>query len=99
VAPPGAPASHEHIRAAVLGDLSPTVPRTKGQNVRLVRAASLADEARFVARLVRQALDEGACVERIAIAYPVRNEHTLMPLRRALEAERIVFHDALGPPP
>jgi RecB family exonuclease len=52
-----------------------------------------------VARIVREALEGGAAVERIAIAYPSRDERTLVPLRQALGEARIVFQDALGAPP
>lgn len=85
---------------AVLGDLASTPPAPSDvQNVRVGRAQDAADQGRLVAHAVTAALEAGACVERIAIAYPSRDERTLRPLRRALSDEAIVFHDALGAPP
>lgn len=93
-------APHTETIAPVLGDLGAMPPPgdTAGR-VQLVRAADARSEARAVARLVRSALDGGARVERIAIAYPSRDERTLLPLRRALADEGIVYHDAIGAPP
>lgn len=82
---------------AVLGDLASIPPRPESAVV--VRAAHAREQARAVARLVREALEGGAAVERVVVAYPVRDERTLVPLRRALDAEGVVFSDALGPPP
>ena len=85
---------------AVLGDLASVPPEPElVQTARVVRAASARTQARIVAQLVGDALAGGRAVERIAIAYPSRDEKTLLPLRRALEAEGIVFHDARGAPP
>jgi len=94
-------APETEVIPAVLGDLGATMPRVEdaAPRVRLLRAGDARSEARAVARLVRSALDAGASVERIAIAYPSRDERTLLPLRRALADESIVFHDALGSPP
>ncbi len=86
--------------APVLGDLGAMPPPGEAAGrVQLVRAADARTEARAVARLVRNALEGGARVERVAIAYPSRDERTLLPLRRALADEGIVFHDAIGAPP
>ena len=91
-----APPETETIRA-VLGDLASVPPR--GDGAFLVRAAHAREEATLVARLVRDAIVGGAAVERIVVAYPVRDERTLVPLRRSLDAEGIVWNDTLGPPP
>jgi PD-(D/E)XK nuclease superfamily len=87
--------------ASVLGDLGTMPPRAEdvAARVRLVRAADARTQARSVAKLVRDALDGGARVERVVIAYPSRNERTLVPLRQSLADEDIVASDALGPPP
>lgn len=82
-----------------------TVPDVLGganvdpSRVRLAQAGSSRAQAQLVARCVRDALARGAHVERIAIAYPVREERTLDPLRRTFFEEGIVFHDSLGAPP
>lgn len=87
--------------AAVLGDLAATPPRLEDATprVRLLRVGDTRSQASEVARLVRRVLDEGARLEKIAIAYPSRDERTLVPLRRALSSEGIVFHDSFGAPP
>lgn len=88
------------ILPAVFGDLASVGPEANAASrVRLVRAHDARSEARVVADIVKNALAEGARVERIAIAYPARDERTLLPLRRELAAEGIVFHDAFGVPP
>lgn len=94
-------APETEIVAPVLGDLGATAPRLEdaAPRVRLLRAGDARSEARAVAGLVRRALDDGARVERVVIAYPQRDERTLVPLRRALTEASIVHHDALGPPP
>ncbi len=97
-------APETEIIAAVLGDLAPSTPSAPEPDavsrVRLGRATSARDQARLVARLVRQALDaRQARVERVAIAYPARDERTLVPLRRALLDEGVVFHDAAAASP
>lgn len=84
---------------ARLGDLGTVAPDGDLGGVRVVRAASARAQARSVAQLVRAALDAGTELERIAIAYPSRDEKTLLPLRGALAAEGVVFHDARGAPP
>lgn len=83
---------------AVLGDLASVGP-TDVDNVSVGRATDGAEQARLVAHTIKEELLAGARVERIAIAYPSRDERTLRPLRRALGEEGIVFHDALGAPP
>jgi RecB family exonuclease len=87
--------------ASVLGDLGATAPKPEelGARVELVRAADARTQARVVASRVQNALEAGACLERIAIACPSRDERTLVPLRRALADESIVFHEPFGPPP
>jgi RecB family exonuclease len=86
--------------AAVLGDLASVAPTAADvQNVRVGRATDSAEQARLVAHTVKEALRGGARVERIAIAYPSRDERTLRPLRQALGDAGVVFHDALGAPP
>jgi hypothetical protein len=97
-------APETEIIPAVLGDLVLSAPSALAPDaacrVRLARAANARDEARLVARLVRRALDaREARVERVAIAYPARDERTLVPLRRALLDEGVVFHDAAAAPP
>lgn len=94
-------APEAEIVAPVLGDLGATAPRLEdaASRVRLLRAGDARSQARAVAGLVRSALDGGARVERVVIAYPERDERTLVPLRRALAEASIVHHDALGPPP
>ncbi len=86
---------------AVLGDLGATAPRKEdAARVRLVRVADARAQARAVSRIVKDALAGGqASVERVAIAYPSWDERTLVPLRRALEAEHLVVHESLGAPP
>ncbi|MCW5815059.1 MAG: PD-(D/E)XK nuclease family protein [Labilithrix sp.] len=91
-------APETEVIPAVLGDLA-SVPPASAETVRVGKAADASEQARLVARAVAEALDGGARVERVVIAYPVRDERTLRPLRRELGARGIVFHDALGPPP
>jgi len=67
--------------------------------VHLVGASDAVAQARAVATLVSEALAGGAAVERIAIAFPVMDERTLAPLRRALDEEGVVFHEGRGAPP
>lgn len=84
----------------VFGDLGAGPVRFEdAARVRLVRAADARSEARAVADIVRTSLAAGAHVERIVIAYPSRDERTLVPLRRALADAGIVFHDGLGAAP
>jgi hypothetical protein len=97
-------APETEIIPAVLGDLVLSAPSALAPDaacrVRLARAANARDEARLGARTVRRALDaREARVERVAIAYPARDERTLVPLRRALLDEGVVFHDAAAAPP
>ncbi|HSO40139.1 MAG TPA: hypothetical protein VLT33_46755, partial [Labilithrix sp.] len=67
--------------------------------VQLVSASDAVAQARAAATAVARALAEGAAVELIAIAFPVMDERTLDPLRRALEDEGIVAHESRGVPP
>lgn len=67
--------------------------------VQLVSASDAVAQARAAAAAVSDALAKGAAVERIAIAFPVIDERTLGPLRRALEDEGIVAFEARGMPP
>jgi RecB family exonuclease len=84
---------------AVLGDLASLAPASRGGPViRLVHASDTADEARAAAAMVREALEGGARVERVVIAYPTHDERTLLPLRRALEDAGVVYFDAMGAP-
>ncbi|MEA2750610.1 MAG: ATP-dependent helicase/nuclease subunit [Myxococcales bacterium] len=97
-----APTESETI-APVLGDLTGvTAPEGSGlvdvSRVRIVGASDAVAQARAVATVVSDALASGAAVERIAIAFPVMDERTLAPLRRALEDEGIVGHEARGAP-
>jgi RecB family exonuclease len=85
---------------ALLGDLASVAPNAADvQNVRVGRATDAAEQARLVAHTVKEGLRGGARVERIAIAYPSRDERTLRPLRQALGEAGVVFLDALGAPP
>ena len=102
-----APTESETI-AAVLGDLTGVPPLGSGSGldfdldldrVRLVGASDAVAQARAVATHVSESLAAGAAVERIVIAFPVMDERTLAPLRRALDEEGIVFHEARGAPP
>lgn len=67
--------------------------------VQLVSASDAVAQARAAASAVARALAAGSAVERIAIAFPVLDERTLAPLRRALEEEGIVAHESRGAPP
>ncbi|MDB4936253.1 MAG: ATP-dependent nuclease, subunit [Labilithrix sp.] len=90
--------------SAVLGDMSGAMlaegaaPIDAGR-IRLVGASDAAAQARAIAALVSEALAAGAAVERIAVAFPTIDERTVAPLRRALDEEGIVFHEARGAPP
>ena len=97
-----APTESETI-VPLLGDLSGvTTPdgtaAVDRSRVRIVGASDAVAQARAVATLVADALASGAAVERMAIAFPVMDERTLAPLRRALEDEGIVGHEARGAP-
>lgn len=97
-----APTESETI-VPVLGDLSGvTMPdgtaTVDASRVRVVSASDAVAQARTVAALVADALARGAAVERIAIAFPLMDERTLAPLRRALDDEGIVGHEARGAP-
>ena len=59
--------------------------------VRILGTGDAVAQARAVAKVVSDALASGAAVERIAIAFPVLDERTLAPLRRALDDEGIVW--------
>ena len=98
-----APTESETI-AAVLGDLTGSVapesaPAADAARIRIVSASDAVAQARAVTTVVVAALDGGAAVERIAIGFPTMDERTLAPLRRALEDEGILFHEARGAPP
>lgn len=67
--------------------------------VQLVSASDAVAQARAAATTVARALAAGSAVERIAIAFPVLDERTLAPLRRALEDEGLVAHESRGAPP
>lgn len=97
-----APTESETI-AAVLGDLTGAPSTGEGaaldlSRVQLVGASDAVAQARAVASLVSEALAGGAAVERIAVAFPVMDERTLAPLRRALDEDGIVFHEGRGAP-
>jgi RecB family exonuclease len=97
-----APTESETI-APVLGDLSGVTvavgtATVDPSRVRVVGASDAVAQARAVATVVAEALARGAAVERIAIAFPVMDERTLAPLRRALDDEGIVGHEARGAP-
>ncbi len=97
-----APTESETI-TAVLGDLTGAPSTGDGpaldlSRVHLVGASDAVAQARTVASLVSEALESGAAVERIAIAFPVMDERTLAPLRRALDEAGIVFHEGRGAP-
>lgn len=85
-----------HLDAAP--ETEPIAPASPSAS-RVVRAESTRDQARIVSSMVASAIDAGTPIERIAIAYVERDEQTLTPLRQALAADRVVFHDPLGPPP
>lgn len=87
------------IVAPVLGDLSGTAALSVGPHVRLVRANDVVAQAAAAARIVGEALDRGAAVERVAVVLPSLDERTLAPLRRAFEAEGIIAHEGNGAPP
>jgi hypothetical protein len=97
-----APTESETI-TAVLGDLTGAPSGDEAApdlaRVHLVGASDAVAQARAVGTLVAEALAGGAAVERIAIAFPVMDERTLAPLRRALDEEGIVFHEGRGAPP
>lgn len=85
--------------AAPLGDLAGSAPEPdEARRVQLVRATDARTQARAAARMVRDALERGARVERVVIAYPSRDEGALVALRRALRDEGLVFHDAVAAP-
>lgn len=95
-----APAESEMI-TPVLGDLTgisdPDLPsRIDASRVRVIGASDVVAQARAVASVVATALEKGAAVERIAIAFPSLDERTLAPLRRALEEAAIVSYEARG---
>jgi RecB family exonuclease len=97
-----APTESETI-VPVLGDLSGVTVQdgtasVDAPRVRIVGASDAVAQARAVATVVGDALARGAAVERIAIAFPVMDERTLAPLRRALDEEGIVGHEARGAP-
>jgi ATP-dependent helicase/nuclease subunit B len=100
-----APTESETI-AAVLGDLTGAPaesaegdgPALDLSRVQLIGASDAVTQARAVVTLVSEALAGGAAVERIAVAFPVMDERTLAPLRRALDEEGIVFHEGRGAP-
>ena len=98
-----APTESETI-ALVLGDLTgtpstgETSPLDLGR-IHLLGASDAVAQARAVATIVSEALASGAAVERVAIAFPVMDERTLAPLRRALDEEGLVFHEGRGAPP
>ena len=98
-----APTESETI-APVLGDLTGVMVADGGaaadpSRVRIVGTGDAVAQARAVAKVVSDALASGSAVERIAIAFPVMDERTLAPLRRALEDEGVVGHEARGAPP
>jgi hypothetical protein len=98
-----APTESETI-VPVLGDLSGAATADGAlpldpARVRVLGASDAVAQARAVARAVSEALAGGAAVERIAIAFPLLDERTLAPLRRALEDEGIVAHESRGAPP
>jgi len=98
-----APTESETV-TAVLGDLTGALaadgaPPLDVGRVQLIGASDAVGQARAVAALVAEALAGGAAVERIAIAFPVMDERTLAPMRRALDEEGIVFHEGRGAPP
>lgn len=97
-----APTESETI-APVLGDLTGVMIADGGaaadaSRVRILGTGDAVAQARAVAKVVSEALASGSAVERIAIAVPVMDERTLAPLRRALEDEGIVGHEARGAP-
>lgn len=98
-----APTESETI-TAVLGDLIGTAavdgaPPVDVARLRIIGASDAVAQARAVAREIASALDGGAAVERIAVAFPTLDERTLAPLRRALEDEAIICHESRGTPP
>jgi hypothetical protein len=98
-----APTETETI-GAVLGDMTGVVPEHGAPaievgRVRLISATDAVAQARAVTAVVSKALAEGAAVERVTIAFPTIDERTLAPLRRALDEEGIVCHEARGAPP
>jgi hypothetical protein len=98
-----APTESETI-ASVLGDLTGITsvvgaPTVDLERVRIMGASDAVAQARAVAAEVARALAGGAAVERISVAFPVIDERTLAPLRRALEDEGIVWHESRGSPP
>lgn len=98
-----APTESESI-VPVLGDLTGAATADGAlpldhARVRILGASDPVAQARAVARAVSEALAGGAAVERIAIAFPLLDERTLAPLRRALEDEGIVAHESRGAPP
>lgn len=98
-----APTESETI-APVLGDLTGVMvadgaAAADTSRVRIVGTSDAVSQARAVATIVSDALTKGAAVERIAIAFPVMDERTLAPLRRALEDEGVVTHESRGGTP
>lgn len=84
--------------APILGDFLNEPPKDPSR-VRLLRADTVRAQAHVAAELARSALLDATPVERIAIAYVVRNEDSLRPLRQALLTAGLIYHDRLEPPP
>ncbi len=92
-------APEPEIVPAVLGDVtSGTAPPVDLSRVRLLGASDATAQARGVVQVVREALLAGVVLEKIAVAVPVNDERTLVPLRRALADAGIVTFEARGAP-
>lgn len=76
-----------------LGTLTTSGLRPAADRVSVVRTADATGQARETLRRVTAALADGAAVDRIAIALPVLDEHSVAPLRRALDAAGIPFFE------
>lgn len=97
------PGEGEGILAEVAGRLfveAGDAPKIEtGSALRLVSAAGIDVEVAVAAAEAAAALRRGHAPERIVIALPTLDEAIVRPLRRALRAASVPFHEGRGAPP